>query len=100
MSEVTVRRALYNTLGVSQRAEAEEIKKAYKKLARKYHPDRNPGDEAAEERFKQINAAYDVLSDPVTRRNYDLYGASLNSKAWGDSKRRRTSSTAVSWERR
>jgi curved DNA-binding protein CbpA len=55
---------LYKTLGVSKKATDEEIKKAYRKLARQYHPDRNPDDAQAEERFKEISAAYDVLGDP------------------------------------
>src|SRR6266576_1365743 len=62
---------LYKTLGVSKKASEDEIKKAYRKLARKYHPDRNPGDEAAEEKFKEISAAHDVLSDPDKRKEYD-----------------------------
>jgi molecular chaperone DnaJ len=62
---------LYKALGVSKKAPQDEIKKAYRKLARKYHPDRNPGDEKAEERFKEISAAYDVLSDPEKRKEYD-----------------------------
>src|SRR3954462_9518998 len=62
---------LYKTLGVSKKASAEEIKKAYRKLARKYHPDRNPGDAEAEEKFKEISAAHDVLSDPDKRKEYD-----------------------------
>lgn len=66
----------YEILGVSKTATADEIKKAYRTLAFKYHPDRNPGDTAAEEKFKQINAAYDVLGDETKRRNYDLGGYS------------------------
>jgi molecular chaperone DnaJ len=62
---------LYKTLGVSKKATDEEIKKAYRKLARQYHPDRNPGDAAAEDKFKEISAAYDVLSDPEKRKEYD-----------------------------
>ena len=63
---------LYKTLGVSKDASADEIKKAYRKLAFDSHPDRHPGDKAAEERFKQINAAYSVLGDKDKRRQYDL----------------------------
>src|SRR3954449_11711349 len=64
----------YKTLGVDKKASADEIKKAYRKLARQYHPDRNPGDKQAEERFKEISAAYDVLGDADKRKQYDRGG--------------------------
>ena len=64
----------YKTLGVAKAASAEEIKKAHRKLARKFHPDLNPGDKKAEEKFKEIQEAYDVLSDEDKRPKYDQYG--------------------------
>jgi molecular chaperone DnaJ len=64
----------YQTLGVPRNASQEEIRKAYRRLARKYHPDVNPGDKSAEEMFKRIQEAYDVLSDPKKRQMYDQYG--------------------------
>ena len=66
---------LYDALGVSRGASQDEIKKAYRKLVRQYHPDKNPGDEEAEERFKEIQGAYDVLSDPEKRKQYDAFGS-------------------------
>ena len=65
----------YQTLGVSKNADEKTIKKAYRKLARQYHPDVNPGDNAAEERFKLINEAYEVLGDADKRQKYDQFGA-------------------------
>src|SRR6266850_2582398 len=64
----------YKILGVKRDAKPEEIKKAYRRLARKYHPDVNPGDKGAEERFKQMSEAFDVLSDPKKRTVYDRFG--------------------------
>ena len=66
---------LYSVLGVSKNASAEEIKKAYRNLAFKYHPDRNPNNKDAEDKFKQINNAYAVLGDETKRAQYDRYGA-------------------------
>ncbi len=67
-------RDYYETLGISRSASAEEIKKAYRKLALKYHPDRNPGDKSAEQKFRDINTAYDVLKDKNKRAAYDRFG--------------------------
>ena len=65
----------YKVLGVSKGATDKEIKRAYRQLARKYHPDVNPDDKQSEERFKAINEAYEVLSDPTKRQKYDQLGA-------------------------
>src|SRR5438270_3781767 len=64
----------YETLGVPRKAATEEIRRAYRKLARKYHPDLNPGDKSAEEKFKNVQEAYDVLSDAKKRQMYDQFG--------------------------
>ena len=74
---------LYSVLGVTKSASADEIKKAYRTLAFKYHPDRNAGDKTAEEKFKQVNAAYSVLGDEDKRRQYDMYGSSSQSSSSG-----------------
>jgi len=68
------KRDLYEVLGVARDVDAEALRKAYRKLARRYHPDVNPGDHKAEEHFKEVSEAYDVLSDPEKRRNYDEFG--------------------------
>src|SRR5580704_7340628 len=65
----------YSTLGVAKTATGKEIKQAYRKLARKHHPDVNPGDNTAESKFKEINEAYEVLGDPEKRKKYDELGA-------------------------
>ncbi len=68
-------KTLYDSLGVAKNASQDEIKKAYRKLAREYHPDKNAGDKEAEERFKEVQTAYDVLSDAEKRKQYDRFGS-------------------------
>jgi curved DNA-binding protein len=80
----------YETLGVARDADVDAIRKDYRKLARKHHPDLNPGDKAAEERFKEISRAWEVLEDPERRRNYDEFGAISLEAGFDAEKARRT----------
>ena len=78
------KRDYYEVLGVERTVTIEEIKKAYRKLAVKYHPDKNPGDKTAEEKFKELGEAYEALSDPQKRAAYDQYGHSAFVRARED----------------
>jgi molecular chaperone DnaJ len=78
---------LYDTLGVKKGASAAEIKKAYRKLAAQFHPDKNPGDNAAEEKFKEVQNAYDTLSDPEKRKQYDAFGTANGRRVPGSDPR-------------
>ena len=69
-----MKRDLYETLGVAKNADEKELKSAFRKLAMKYHPDKNPGDAASEKTFKEINEAYETLKDPQKRAAYDRNG--------------------------
>ena len=81
---MSTKRDYYDVLGVDKSADATAIKKAYRKLAMKYHPDKNPGDKEAEEKFKEINEAYEVLSDETKRRNDDQFGhEGVNGQGFG-----------------
>src|SRR5262245_52244494 len=75
----------YATLGVDRSANADEIQKAYRKLARKYHPDMNPDDKAAQKKFKEVQQAYDVLSDEKKRKMYDQFGPQFEQMGAGGS---------------
>ena len=76
------KRDYYEVLQVSKTASAEEIKRAYRKMAVQFHPDKNPGDASAEEKFKELGEAYDVLSDPEKRAAYDRFGHNAFAQGW------------------
>src|ERR1041384_849409 len=88
----------YELLGVPRKASAKDIRAAFRKLARKYHPDLNPGDKAAEEKFKQLQEAYDVLSDSKKRQMYDQYGFYSENVPAGDYGTGRTSGENVNFD--
>src|SRR3954454_7656436 len=75
---MSTKRDYYEVLGVTRGTQPEEIKKAYRKLAVQFHPDKNPGDKKAEERFKELSEAYEVLSDPQKRQMYEQFGHAAN----------------------
>lgn len=89
----------YKTLGVNKNATENEIKKAYRKLARNYHPDLNPTDAEANKKFQQINEANEVLSDPDKRKKYDAYGENWqHAEAYENAKRQQASGQANNWQ--
>ncbi len=77
----TTKQDYYELLGVPRKAAQKEIRQAYRRLARKYHPDLNPGDKSSEEKFKQVQEAYDVLSDAKKRQMYDQFGFDAERRA-------------------
>jgi len=77
------RKDYYEILEISRGASDEDIKKSYRRLAHKYHPDKNPGDKSSEEHFKEINAAYEVLKDPDKRAQYDRFGYAETGTGYG-----------------
>src|SRR5277367_4650180 len=79
----TTKRDYYVVLGIERSVSADDIKKAYRKLAVKYHPDKNPGDKSAEDKFKELGEAYEILSNPDKRAAYDRYGHQAFSQGGG-----------------
>ena len=79
---MAAKRDLYEVLGISKTADEKTIKKAYRKLAKKYHPDSNEGNASAAEHFKEVNEAYDVLSDEKKRKLYDQFWRSTGQSFW------------------
>ena len=79
----------YELLGVHRNATDAELKRAYRRLAHQYHPDKNPGNKASEDKFKEINEAYEVLSDPQKRAYYDQYGVAPGAQGGGAGRIRR-----------
>ena len=77
------KRDYYEVLGINRSADEKEIKRAYRKLAKKYHPDMNPGDKQAEQKFKEITEAYNVLSDQEKKKLYDQYGFAAFEEGFG-----------------
>ena len=88
----------YDVLGVASTADADEIRSAYRKLALRYHPDRNPGDGAAEERFKEISEAYATLRDPESRARYDRFGGDAYGGGFDGGVQGRPDFSTVDWE--
>ena len=77
------KRDFYDVLGIGRNADEKEIKRAYRKLAKKYHPDTNPGDNEAEQKFKEVTEAYNVLSDAEKKKLYDQFGMAAFEEGFG-----------------
>src|SRR6185312_2026645 len=89
----------YKTLGIPKNASQEDIKKAYRKLARKYHPDVNPNDTEAHKKFQQINEANEVLSDPEKRKKYDAYGENWqHAEAYENARKQQSQGQSQNWQ--
>ena len=93
----STKRDYYDVLGISRDADAAAIKRAYRKLAKKYHPDSNPGDKTAEQMFKDVNEAYDVLSDPKKKKLYDQFGHAAFDETAGYGLRKRCRRSIPVW---